>query len=257
MLVYVSGRYSADKNLSAAQQIIQTQEHIELAGRVAAELWDLGHAVICPHTNTSQFLVPTRATYRQIMKGDLMMVARCDAIVMLPNWKASNGATEEFEYAKKLGVPVYYYPDLPSLHPTEVRSPVQCQAFYETINQMYRTHLSKNHDYSPANILGPGEVGASVRLWDKAVRLANLNGIQLNLQDIVFDNQPVSFQPLIWKLLVDVIGLINTLGFKFKISKVIIGKAKEAKHESIDDTLMDLAVYAIIQRLLMANQWGH
>jgi len=256
MLVYVSGKYSADPD-STDDADSQVLENIKLAGRVAGELWDKGHAVLCPHTNTNHFLVPVKnTTWEDYMRGDYMMIARCDAVVMLPNWETSRGARAELAYAEGLKIPIYYYPQLPELHPTEVLSPVQCKRFAETLGQMYRTHLSKNHDYSPANILGMGEVGGVVRLWDKAIRLANLNGIQLHLNDVYFSNQSDEFKPLIWSLLVNTLSLVNKLGFRFKITKIMVGKTKSAKNESIDDTLIDLSVYAIIQRLLMAGEWG-
>lgn len=85
---------------------------------------------------------------------------------------------------------------------------------------MYRTHLSKNEDYSPASILGTGEIGLVTRLWDKVARLMNLTG------------------------------------FKVEISQAVFKAPIEPKHESVDDTLQDAAVYSVIGLLLHQGVWG-
>ena len=36
------------------------------------------------------------------------MLKRCDAILLLPDWKDSKGANLEYEYAKKLGLSVFF-----------------------------------------------------------------------------------------------------------------------------------------------------
>jgi len=155
------------------------------------------------------------------MEGDFNIIARCDALVMVDNWKDSKGATMEHEYAESLKIPIYYAPDLPSLHKTEVNSPVQCQGFREEVGLMYRTHLSKNADYSPANILATGEIGLVTRLWDKTARLMNLTGIK----------------------------------FKSVIHEGVQPPSKP-QHESINDTYSDMAVYAVIGKLLRTDRWG-
>src|SRR5687768_17062362 len=128
MLVYVSGKYSGDidANIIAAQE-------------VAVKLWEMGHHVICPHLNTIHFEEKCRATYEQYIEGDLDMISRLDALVMVEAWDGSKGAVIEKGYAEKLGIPIYYAPDYPPLHPTEVRCPEQAQAFREKTGQMYRT----------------------------------------------------------------------------------------------------------------------
>lgn len=213
MLVYVSGPYTADTHDGISA-------NIQAARVVAADLWEMGHAVICPHQNTAHFEVDCEATYEQYIAGDLLMLARCDAIVMLLTWSKSKGATIELDYAAKLGIPVYYAPDLPPLHPTEVKCPEQAKAFAEITGKMYRTHLRKNADYSPANILLTGEVGLVTRLWDKVARLLNLTG------------------------------------FDVKVDVGTFRAPKVAQNEPIEDAYEDAAVYAIIGRLLRAGKWG-
>jgi hypothetical protein len=154
------------------------------------------------------------------------LLSRCDMAVFSTGWEHDDYTKEAYSMAVKKGLFIEVLPEdpadvsAPSLHPTEVKSPVQAQAFIETVMKMYRVHLDKNNDYSPANILGTGEVGCAVRLWDKIARLLNLTGFELTVTEAKF-NQP-----------------------------------KEAKNESIDDTYLDAANYAIIGQLLREGRWG-
>lgn len=211
MLIYVAGKYTGD-----------VQANIDEAVKVAGELWRIGHAVICPHANSAHFedYFP-EVPWEAYLEGDFNIISRCDALVMVPNWTDSKGAKMEHEYAGKLGIPIYYYPDCPPLHPTEVNSPIQCQAFREETGRMYRTHMEKNADYSPANILATGEVGLVTRLWDKTARLMNLTGIK----------------------------------FKYLLHEGVF-PPKKPKNESINDTYEDLAVYAVIGKLVRSDKWG-
>jgi len=211
VLIYVSGPYSTgdiDENIQASRQ-------------VAIKLWEMGHAVICPHTNTAHFEQDCTATYEQYIWGDLLIVSRCDAMVMTCGWGESPGANKERDYAIQLNIPVYEFPDLPTLHPTEVRCPIQSRSFLETVMQMYRVHLNKNADYSPANIMAPGELGLITRLWDKVARLMNL------------------------------------YGFRFEVSSPgVFVHPINPSNESIDDSFMDAAVYSVIGILLRRGAWG-
>jgi nucleoside 2-deoxyribosyltransferase len=105
-LIYVSGPYSGPDHDAISA-------NIAAARAVAIQLWELGHAALCPHLNTAHFEVDCRASYQNYIDGDLLMVARCDGVVMTLGWAASRGARIEREYALELGKPVWYYPNLP------------------------------------------------------------------------------------------------------------------------------------------------
>ena len=105
-------------------------------------------------------------------------------------------------------------------HPTELKYPEQTKAFKETLDKMYQVHLDKNLDYSPTNINGVGMIGLATRLWDKNVRMMNLNGFEIEAHFIAFHG------------------------------------SKEAKNESLEDTFIDGANYNIIGRLMLLDKWG-
>jgi|GEM_PF-1343519 len=241
MLVYVAGPYrgDVDKNIAAARKI-------------AIELWEKDHAVICPHTNTAHFEDVCDVSDETYLKGDLAILARCDAVVVAPNHQESEGTLMEIAFAKQRKIPIYYYPDLPERHPTEVKFPKQSAGFMDIIMQMYRVHLDKNADYSPANVLGPGEVGLATRVWDKAVRIMNLNGIEVVASD-------GRYSPTL-KLFLDfwegVQKIIRRAGFLIVVPFFRFKVAEEPKNESLEDSLCDMSVYLIIWRLLRRGLWG-
>ena len=103
-------------------------------------------------------------------------------------------------------------------HPTEIRCPEQCLMFQQIMDQMYKTHLAKNQDYSPYNINATGRVGLVTRLWDKMARLMSLEGFDIKTGEYT--------------------------------------GPKDAVNESVEDTLLDLANYAIIARIHRAGKWG-
>lgn len=215
MLIYVSGPYTAAHGRTE-------EDNIAHARAAAIRLWEGGHAVICPHLNTAMMHLDCKAGYDAHILGDLKMLARCDAIYMLENWDLSRGAGMEADYAAELKIPMYYESDTlcPPLHPTEVRCPQQVQAFEEAIGRMMRVHLKKNADYSPANILGTGELGVVVRMWDKVSRMMNLAGFRIVIKSSDFD------------------------------------APREPNNEAISDSYEDLAVYGVIGKIVRAGKWG-
>ena len=227
MLIYTAGPYSAPTPEGI-------ERNVQSAAGIAAVLWQKGHSVICPHANTHLPARYVTLTADQWIAGDLQQLAVCDAIVMLPNWRQSKGAQREKAFADMHGIPVYdmndildqsltaqdAYDRLPGLHPTEVRCPVQVKAFRAILGKLYRTHLRKNADYSPANILATGQIGLVTRLWDKVARLLNLTGFRITVTEGTFE------------------------------------APREPKNEAIEDTLEDAAVYAIIGMLLRQGAWG-
>lgn len=210
MVIYLAGKYRGN-----------VKQNIADSRKVAIELWELGYNVICPHLNTANFEEDCMVANERYLEGDLDIVSRCDAVVVLPNSESSTGTQGEIIYAQSWGIPVYFYPNLPVILAVESKSPKQCEAFRNIVMRMYRTHLLKNTDYSPANILGTGEIGLVTRLWDKVARLMNLTGFRITISHSEFST-PI-----------------------------------HPKNESIDDTLMDLSVYGIIGILLRSGVWGH
>lgn len=62
---------------------------------------------MCPHGNSESFHGTKTADFWY--EGTLELLKRCDAIVMHPNWYHSAGSVREHDYAKKAGMPIFYY----------------------------------------------------------------------------------------------------------------------------------------------------
>jgi hypothetical protein len=202
---------------------IQTLEgNIAAAKDAALTLWQMGYVVICPHANSdlpvtkSQECVEVKAW----LQGDLDLLARCDAMVVLPGWETSDGTRGEIKFAKERSIPITYWPDTPPIPPTETKRPNQVKGYIDLIMNGYRIHLQKNADYSPANILGTGEIGLVTRTWDKMARLMNLFGFRIEICQSHYES-PIA-----------------------------------PKCEAIEDTIMDLSVYAVIWQLVRKGVWG-
>jgi hypothetical protein len=94
----------------------------------------------------------------------------------------------------------------------------QREAYQKLLNRMMELHIQKTEDYGPDAINLTGEVGIMVRMVDKISRLTHLTG---------------------WDF---------KTGTKSEV--------KSPNNESIDDTLMDLASYALIMLVYRQGKWG-
>jgi hypothetical protein len=98
-LIYLAGPYRGDNAWEIA-------ENIHRAERLALEVWRLGAACLCPHANTAHF--QGAADDHVWLDGDLEMLARCDAVLMTPDWERSSGARAEHAAAVARNQPIFY-----------------------------------------------------------------------------------------------------------------------------------------------------
>jgi len=98
-LAYISGPYSAPT-------LHEIYANIMLASKYAEKYWKLGYGVFCPHLNSAFMdgVVP----YGRFIDADLEFLRRFDVIVMMPNWRSSNGAAAELKLAKELEKEIIY-----------------------------------------------------------------------------------------------------------------------------------------------------
>lgn len=138
------------------------------------------------------------------------------------------------------------------IHPTEAARPLQAQAFRQIIEQMYQVHLDKNYDYSPANVLGAGDMGLVTRSWDKLARIMNLSGFNVEIEEYQFKPEFILLEK-IWNTY---IKFMRKFGHIIKIKSISFLGNKSPKNESFEDALIDMAVYLIIWRILRQGFWG-
>jgi hypothetical protein len=94
-LVYVSGPYRAETINGVFENVYRARKH-------ALYLWNLGYSVLCPHTNTA--FMDGSLDDEAWLEGDLVMLARCDLIYMVPGWESSEGAKVELDRARESGI---------------------------------------------------------------------------------------------------------------------------------------------------------
>jgi hypothetical protein len=104
-LIYIAGPFNGD------DKVHDVHANINVASKIALECWKKGWAVICPHKNTAGFQHYHDMPHELWMAGDIEMISRCDAVLMVPDWLRSPGACEEFDFAMSKHIPVFCYSD--------------------------------------------------------------------------------------------------------------------------------------------------
>jgi len=96
IVVFVAGPYNGD-----------IKGNIAKARKVALVLWEMGFTVFCPHLNTAHFEVDCKIKDDEYIKGDLVILERCDVLFMVPEWESSKGALGEHQRAAELLIPIF------------------------------------------------------------------------------------------------------------------------------------------------------
>lgn len=113
-VLYLSGPYAAAYGRSV-------DANVAVAARFAVAAWRAGWAALCPHLNTWGFEHFADLSHRDWVTGDLAFLERMtpgrDAVLMLPHWEQSAGATLERAMARLCGLTIY------EAEPGEIRVP--------------------------------------------------------------------------------------------------------------------------------------
>lgn len=96
-MVFVAGRFRGDS-------MYKIECNIRRAEAASLRLWRAGFVALCPHMNTHFF--DGAAPDAIWLKGDLEMLSRCDALVVIDHGKSA-GVAAEIRFAKSRGIPVY------------------------------------------------------------------------------------------------------------------------------------------------------
>lgn len=113
-VIYISGKFRGKSSW-------EVEQNIRLAEELSLQVWLRGAVALCPHMNTRYF--QGAAPDEVWLKGDLELVLRSDALLMVPNWRTSVGARMELEYATKFGIPIYY--SLEEMEKAELLIPIR------------------------------------------------------------------------------------------------------------------------------------
>lgn len=98
-VVYVAGPYRGKNNYSIHVNVF-------MAEALALEVWKMGAAAVCPHLNTEHFqgACPDEVW----LNGDLEILSRCDAVIVVKGYEVSSGTRAEIAFAHEHGIPVFY-----------------------------------------------------------------------------------------------------------------------------------------------------
>lgn len=100
-VLFISGPYRAASPDTILANIMAARD-------VARSVWQCGAVALCPHTNTA--LMDGCLPDSVWLEGDIELLRRCDGIVLLPGWAASEGTLAEREVALQLRMPVFEWP---------------------------------------------------------------------------------------------------------------------------------------------------
>lgn len=98
MLVYIAGPYTPNNGMAIS-------DNIDNARILAEECWRNDIPAICPQLNTSYMdaVAPPEVFYQ----GDLDILERCDAVLMVDGWELSFGSRMERIFAFRNNIPVF------------------------------------------------------------------------------------------------------------------------------------------------------
>lgn len=98
IVVYIAGPFRGPSAWAIEQNIRRAEE-------LALAVWRSGMAALCPHTNTRFF--QGAAADHVWLDGDLELLKRCDAVLLVPGWERSQGAMAERAHAFEWNLPVF------------------------------------------------------------------------------------------------------------------------------------------------------
>jgi len=98
IVLYIAGPFTAGHGRTE-------EENITAAKKVAEKYFKMGYTTITPHVNTWHM---EGCKYQDYLDADFEVIRRCDAIVMMKNWRESGGATQEHNLALERYIPIHY-----------------------------------------------------------------------------------------------------------------------------------------------------
>lgn len=83
----------------------EIEQNIRRAESVALSVWMMGAVALCPHAMTRYY---EGALSDDVwLRGDLELLSRCDAIMLVEGWRRSAGSRGEYESARTRGLPTF------------------------------------------------------------------------------------------------------------------------------------------------------
>jgi len=106
-ILYIAGPFSAPEGDPDPLHTIEA--NILAASRIALEAARKGWMPVCPHKNTAGFQHCLDIPVSHWYDGDIELMKRCDAVLLIPGWRESKGAAVERAVAIASGIPFSEY----------------------------------------------------------------------------------------------------------------------------------------------------
>jgi len=100
-LVYVAGPINA----ATAEEVAV---NIDRGRQAGVEIWQLGAVAVVPHLNTLNMYSHDHVPKADIYLGDLEILKRCDAMLLLDGWESYQGVNYEVAWAKHRKIPIFH-----------------------------------------------------------------------------------------------------------------------------------------------------
>jgi hypothetical protein len=105
-VIYIAGPFRAPSTAMPGQQNSWgIHQNVTRAMELSLQVWGLGAVGLCPHGNT--FCFQNALSDDIWLEGDLALLAKCDAVIVTPDWERSSGARAEVKFAEDHGIPVF------------------------------------------------------------------------------------------------------------------------------------------------------
>lgn len=127
-VVYIAGPYRAKTEWGVVQ-------NVRAAELLALKVWKFGMVALCPHKNT--YLFGGAAHDSVWLDGDLELLRRSDAVILVDGWENYSGTCEEVIAAVDAGIPVFtdmnylaiwfYHETVPQVQAEIKAKAVQCR----------------------------------------------------------------------------------------------------------------------------------
>ncbi len=102
-VIYIAGPFRAENAW-------EVEQNIRLAETAALAVWRYGAVPLCPHTMNRFY--QGAASVEVWLKGDLELLRRCDAVLVVGDFTKSVGTREEIRVAtEEMKIPVFYDQD--------------------------------------------------------------------------------------------------------------------------------------------------
>lgn len=99
-IIYIAGPYRSKYGVFG--RIL----NILRARKLAKKVWASGFYAICPHLNSA--LMDGICPDEQFLEGDIEILKKCDAILMIDGFEKSSGAINELISAREIGIEIIH-----------------------------------------------------------------------------------------------------------------------------------------------------